>query len=133
MTYESLAEVAPDPMNQDLQRLSKLTTDLEDVLASSAGGEDSDVRDHVCAVLQGILIEGNVGAPMPLFFGLFNPVTSFRLRRIMKRFACDKEIVEFVQSTPRDERIALLKSALAEDRVVSDRGTPMTEILGEWV
>ncbi|HRJ34321.1 MAG TPA: hypothetical protein PKY51_12300 [Fimbriimonadaceae bacterium] len=112
--------------------LNRLTTELEQIFERHPGCEDSDVRDRICEVLQSLLIEGNAKPKIPLFLGVFHPIVHSKIKRALHRFVANKEVQEFVQQTGSKARIETLKKALQEDQIVSESGTPMTEVLGEW-
>jgi len=114
-----------------VQELCRLSSQLEETLAGS--GEDTDVRDRVSGVLQNLLLEGDLNTKIGLTFGVLNPMVNMRIRSALKEFARTAPVREFVGQVDADQRIAILKDALTHDKIVSVRGTPMTEILGEWV
>lgn len=109
----------------------RLSSQLEETLAGS--GEDTDVRDRVCRVLQNLLLEGDLDTKIGLTFRVLNPMVNMRIRSALKEFARSATVREFVGQIDADQRIAILNDALTNDKIVSARGTPMTEILGEWV
>lgn len=114
-----------------VQGLCRLSSQLEDTLAGS--GEDTDVRDRVCGVLQNLLLEGDLNTKIGLTFGVLNPMVNVRIRSALKEFARSGAVREFVSQNDSELRFTILKDALTHDKIVSARGTPMTEILGEWV
>ena len=114
-----------------VQELCRLSSQLEETLAGS--GEDTDVRDRVSGVLQNLLLEGDLNTKIGLTFGVLNPMVNMRIRSALKEVARTAPVREFVGQVDADQRIAILKDALTHDKIVSVRGTPMTEILGEWV
>lgn len=114
-----------------VQELWRLSSQLEETLAGS--GEDTDVRDRVCGVLQNLLLEGDLDTKIGLTFGVLNPMVNMRIRSVLNEFARSAAVREFVGQIDADQRIAILKDALTHDKIVSARGTPITEILGEWV
>ena len=116
-----------------VQELCRLSTQLEETLARSSDGEDTDVQDRVCGVLQNLLLEGDLNAKIGLTFGVLNPMVNMRIRSVLKEFARSAVVREFVSQNDSEQRFAILKDALTNDRIVSARGTPMTQILGEWV
>lgn len=113
-----------------VQELCRISTQLEETLTGS--GEDTDVRDRVCGVLQNLLLEGDLDIKIGLTFGVLNPMVNMRIRSALKDFARSATVREFVGQFDADQRIAILKHALTHDKIVSARGTSMTEILGEW-
>lgn len=113
-----------------VKELCRLSSQLEETLAGS--GEDTDVRDRVCRVLQNLLLEGDLDTKIGLTFGVLNPMVNMRIRSALKEFARSTAVREFVGQVDADQRIAILKDALTHNKIVSARGTPMTEILGEW-
>lgn len=116
-----------------IAELNTRTTDLERVFKQHPACEDSDVRDHICAVLQSVLIEGNLNTKIPMFFGVFNPVATMKLRKAVSRFVSTPSVRKFVEGQTLEARLGVLQSAMAQDGVRSRSGVPFTEILGEWV
>lgn len=116
-----------------IEALCELTTELERIFAKHPSCEDSDVRDRICAVLQRALLEGDLQTKPPVFYGILSPSANLALRKALHGSLASKDVRDFVQNTGPDERVQLLKDALAEDRIVSRSGLPMTEVLGEWV
>lgn len=114
-----------------VKELCHLSTQLEETLVGSS--EDTDVRDRVCGVLQNLLLEGDLNTKIGLTFGILNPMVNMRIRSALKQVARSAAVRECVGQIDADQRIAILKDALTHDKIVSARGTPMTEILGEWV
>ncbi len=113
--------------------LSDLATDLERIFEKHPSCEDSDVRDHICAALQAVIIEGNLSYKVPTFFGVFNPWLNLKLRKAVVRCVTSESVRRLVETTPMDIRVHSLKDAFELDSICSQSGTPLTEILGEWV
>ena len=116
-----------------MDQLNKLTSDLEAIFTKHRSCEDSDVRDHICGVLQSLLIEGEPKPQIPHFFGIFNPFVNGKIRTTLLAFSRSQEVQEYIRTTNRDDRIRLLNELLSSDQIRSFSGTPMTEVLGEWV
>lgn len=120
-------------METVVAQLNELTSNLEAIFTKHPSCEDSDVRDHICSVLQSLFIEGDVDPPIPRFFGVFNPFINGKIRTTLLAFSRSQEVQEYIQNTDPDERVAFLQRLLSSDEIRSSSGTPMTEVLGEWV
>lgn len=109
-----------------LAPLDHLATNLTAIFARYPGCEDTDVRDHICAILQAAYIEGNPSPKIPRFFGVFNPSINLQIRRALKACLSAPDTHAFITTTSRPDRIAALKQHFAPNHALN-------ELLGEWV
>lgn len=115
-----------------VDELNALCTQLEAIFARHPGAEDTDVRDRVCAVLQSLLLEGDLDTKVPLTFGVFSPGVNLKVRAALNALKQSEAVLNFVNQHDAEARLAILSEAMAQDQIASQSGTAMTEILGEW-
>lgn len=110
-----------------------MTTVLGGVLGRHPFCEDSEVRDHVCAVFQSALIPGDLRVKVSLVIWVSHPGVTLMLRKALKDVLTARQVGTLVSQRSAEKRNAFRKEALENDTVKGKSGTPMTELLGEWV